>query len=59
MKIQVQIKSVYGNELVYPICDNAKLFASIKGQKTLTSRDLAHIKQLGYAIEIVHPAISL
>ena len=52
MKILVQIKSVYGNERIYPICENAKLFASIAGTATLTREVLAKIKQLGYTVEV-------
>lgn len=53
MSVQVQIKNVYGNETIYPVCDKAKVFASMVGQKTLTMRDINHIKQLGYTVEVV------
>ena len=49
-RIIVEIKNVYGNELVYPICDDAKLFAAIASAKTLTLDTLQKIKSLGYAI---------
>lgn len=53
MSIQIRIKSVYGNENIYPMCEKSKLFAQIAGTKTLTWRTIAQIKQLGYTIEIV------
>lgn len=53
MSIQVRITMVYGNQTVYPICDKAKLFAQIAGQKTLTPRTIQMIKALGYKIEII------
>lgn len=53
MKVQVQIRNVYGNETIYPLCEQAKVFASMVGQKTLTSRDIDHIKKLGYTVEVV------
>lgn len=53
MKIQVYIKNVYGNELIYPVCDKAQCFAKLKSQKTLTSYDISIIKQLGFEIEVV------
>ena len=53
MKIRVQIRSVYGVENVYPVCDNAQCFARIARTKTLTVDTLAQIKALGYAIENV------
>ena len=36
MNITVKFKDVYGNRLVYPVCDNAQHFASIAGTKTLS-----------------------
>lgn len=53
MKIKVEVKNVYGNETIYPACEKAKIFASFKGQKTLTHNDIAKIKDLGYTIEVV------
>jgi hypothetical protein len=35
MQLIVEKKSVYGNQLIYPVCNKAKLFASISGNKTL------------------------
>jgi hypothetical protein len=54
MKILVKIKSVYGNELVYPACDTSKKFASLTNSKTLTRNTLSIIKSLGYSIELVN-----
>jgi hypothetical protein len=51
-KIIVEVKSVYGNEAIYPVCDDAKLFASLAGTKTLTRPALEIIKKLGYAVEV-------
>jgi hypothetical protein len=53
MKIQVIIKTVYGNDLVYPWCTVASTFCALLGTKTLTSRNITHIKDLGYKIELV------
>ena len=50
MKIQVRIKSVYGTDKVYPLCDRAKMFASIADTVTLTSYTSDKIKALGYMI---------
>ena len=52
MNIQVQIKNVYGNELIYPICSNAKTFADIANSKSLTFETIQLIKKFGYTIEI-------
>jgi hypothetical protein len=47
--IQIEIKRVYGNVVAYPICDKAKLFASIAGTSTLTAATLKRIQSLGYS----------
>lgn len=53
MKIQVEIKTVYGNSLIYPVCNQAKLFAKLAGnQKTLTRENIDLIKELGYVIDV-------
>ena len=54
MEITVSVKSVYGNEQIYPVCEQAKLFAALAGTKTLTNQSLRLIKQLGYKINVSH-----
>ena len=44
----VEKKNVYGIERVYPVCNKAKLFARISGNKTLLPEDIELIKKLGY-----------
>jgi hypothetical protein len=48
--IIVQIKNVYGKEVVYPICDKAKLFCKLAGTKTLVENAQCTILDLGYMI---------
>lgn len=50
-EITVQIKNRYGNDLIYPVCDNAKIFAKMLGQNTLTSTNIAAIRALGYVVK--------
>ena len=57
-KIEVRIKDVYGSQMIYPVCDAAKVFAHIAGTKTLTQQTLLLIKQLGYDICITPQSIS-
>lgn len=52
LKIIVQIKNVYGEEKIYPVCEKAHLFARLVKQKTLTHQDIKVIKELGYTIEV-------
>jgi hypothetical protein len=54
MKIQVSIKTVYGTERIYPVCDKAKVFANLVDQTTLSRRHIQLIKSLGYQIELVN-----
>ena len=44
----VEKKNVPGVERVYPVCNNAKLFAAITGNKTLLPEVIEQIKKLGY-----------
>ena len=57
MKITVEIKTIYGNRAIYPICKTAKAFAAISGKKTLTSDVIGIIQALGYDIEILTPTL--
>jgi hypothetical protein len=52
MKLLVEIKSVYGNELIYPMCDRSRMFAELVGRKTLSPRQVEVIKQMGFEIEV-------
>ena len=47
----VKKKNVYGNELVYPVCNDSVLFSCIAGTKTLCNITIANIKKLGYKFE--------
>ncbi len=53
MKIQIEMKEVYGETKVYPVCPKAKLFAKIAGTKTLTRGVLEDVERLGYQLELV------
>jgi len=50
--ITVQVRSVYGNELVYPLDDAAALFARLIGAKTFNAHQVRTIRALGYAIHV-------
>jgi hypothetical protein len=53
MTIELIIKNVFGNELVYPSCIQGKMLASFKGTKTFSDLDLNLLKKLGYKFEWV------
>ena len=48
--IHVEKKNVYGNDLIYPVCERAKRFAILKGQKTLSDGAIYHSKRLGFSV---------
>ncbi len=53
MNIEIEVKSNYGKEAIYPICNQAQLFADIAGTKTLTRDTINKIKALGFEISVV------
>lgn len=55
MEIQVSVKNVYGNEMIYPQCETAKKFLKLTGKKTFSTQDLNTIRLLGYAVVQVLP----
>ena len=48
MKIKIKIKNVYGNELIYPMCDKGKLICCLTDRKTFTEWDIDLCRKLGY-----------
>ena len=55
--IVVEIKTVYGEELVYPVCRKARIFAKLCNTKTLTPSTIAQIRELGYAVKVATPTL--
>ena len=55
MNITVEVKNVYGNETIYPVCETSKLLAKLAGTKTITHEAIQTIKALGYKIELKQP----
>jgi len=51
--VHVRVMDVYGKRVVYPVCDKAKVFASIADTKTLTETTLRCIRKLGYTLHVV------
>ena len=48
MELKVEIKDVYGQELVYPACRLSRSFAALTQCKTLTPHAIKEIKTMGY-----------
>ena len=58
MKIDVEIKKVYGNSLIYPVCDKAVLFARLARTSTLTPQAIDVIKRIGFTINVINNQVS-
>ena len=52
MVITVSVRSVYGNDLVYPADDQAALFAALIGVKTFNAVQVRTIRALGYTVHV-------
>lgn len=51
--VKVTIRSVYGNERIYPANETAQKFADLACQVTLRRSDIEIIKSLGFTVEVV------
>ncbi len=51
--LQVTIKNVYGNEMIYSVCDQAKRLASLIGAKTFTNATMRAAMEMGFHFEYV------
>lgn len=57
-RVEVEIRSVYGNVRIYPVNDAAKLLAKIAGTSTLSNEVIKYATELGFEVYQV-PAYSL
>ena len=53
----VEIKTIYGNETIYPANDTAQVFADLIGTKTLSRLKLGLIQGLGYSVQVKAPTL--
>lgn len=51
--LKVQLKSVYGNDLIYPACDVSKSFLQALSLKTFTPAALSAVKALGFKLVVI------
>ena len=57
--IKVRVKTNYGQQMIYPQCTGAKVFAKMLDQKTLTPLNIKYIRELGYQIVIDTPKVEI
>ena len=57
--IKVEVKNLYGKQLVYPVCAVGEAFSQLTNTKTFSKEHLKTIKALGFKIEVAQPQITL
>lgn len=57
--LQIVVKNVYGNDLIYPACNTTKMITELTGTKTLVPHQIKILKQNGYNLEIITERTSL
>jgi len=50
MKILITVKEKYGNELLYPLNNTAKLICKLLGTKTIAKDKVKPLEDLGYRV---------
>jgi len=53
MKLQLEIKYIFGTRRCYPACEDSRLIAEWLQKKSFTERDIDFMKALGVEIENV------
>ena len=59
MNITLEVKTHYGTQYIYPICDTAGKLAALTGKKTFSINDIKTIRALNYVIDFKQPEIKL
>jgi hypothetical protein len=59
MTLIVDVRNVYGNEVIYPQNQVAKTFADLCGTKTLTRAAVQKIKELGYGVIAIKTVVNI
>ena len=57
--VQVEIRNVYGNRLLYPVNETAQKFATLLGVKTFNRAQVEGMKALGYTVGQVVAEVTL
>ena len=58
--IKVEIKNVYGNEMIYVVGElDKKIVATLTGKKTVSRSDISALRDLGITVELAASSVSL
>jgi hypothetical protein len=55
----VNVRETYGQQRIYPVCQNAHEIAGMMGTKTITTQVIKTLKRLGVSVQIQQPEIML
>jgi len=55
----VEVRDVYGQSKIYPVCGEAQIFAEIAGTKTLMPKTIQLVKMLGYEVKVKQREIAI
>ena len=55
MKIEVEVRFVYGAPNIYPVNEAAKLACALTGKRTFKQQDLKLLQSLGHEVVEVNP----
>lgn len=53
MKIEVFTRNVYGSQMIYPSCDQAKRLAAFAGCRTFSALQLSLLREAGIQVDQV------
>jgi len=51
--LKLQLRNVFGNDYIYPMCETSKILIELTRQKTFDEAHLKTLKKLGYEFEFV------
>jgi hypothetical protein len=57
--VQVEIRNVYGRNMLYPVNQTAYAFAALLGVKTFNKQQVQGMKDLGYVVGQVVSEVTL
>ena len=55
----VKLRESYGQQRIYPVCQNAHEIAGMMGTKTITPQAVKTLQRLGVSVQIQQPEIML
>lgn len=57
--LEVQLRTIYGRDLIYPVNETARRCAELVGRKTLLEVDLKRLQALGFVVEWIPASVPL